>query len=287
MSISNKIIFENAISELTSCQEASQIKLQIKTNLIGVLINTFGNKSPKTIRFWRLIFWLLFKLEFNHLNKAARTHSSVSVFSFWEHWKRFWFRLQDLMAFLLTSQLSRLRCLTSWLFSCLLLFFRTKNTFHYDMSPVFSNLNSREKNKTVGTRVLQRTSRFQRWPTEGAARAHLIWSSGSSGASELLLPFSAWKGEATGRRWDVLNALIIVTASATSSLMWSRHLESVAHAARKGWRADWETASFENLQIAGPTSVSSLFLRGVKRLENDILSFIKCLYYYIKPVQVL
>lgn len=58
------------------------------------------------------------------------------------------------------------------------------------------------------------------------------------------------KGEATGRRWGVLNALISVTVWATSSLMWNRHLESVAHAVKKGRRADGETASSRDLQIA-------------------------------------
>lgn len=150
-------------------------------------------------------------------------------------------------------------------FFSFLLFTKKKITFHYDISPVFLIRTLTRKTKLWEhecwvnvpvpasadrgrcTRTFDLRAEVQAPPARPSSRSPF---------------FSAWKGEATGRRWDVLNALIIVTASATSSLMWSRHLESVAHAASRGWRADWETASSENLQIAGPTSVSSPFFWG-------------------------
>ncbi len=81
-----------------------------------------------------------------------------------------------------------------------------------------------------------------------------------------------WKGEATGWGWDVFNALINVTDSGTSSLMWNRHLESVAHAVKKGWCADGETASCGGFANDGPASVSTL-LCPVKRLRLWNLKF--------------
>lgn len=84
------------------------------------------------------------------------------------------------------------------------------------------------------------------------------------------LPFTVLceKVRATGWGWDVFNALINVT----SPLMWNRHFESVAHAVKKGWCADGETASSGDLQIKGPTSVSTL-LCPVKRLRLWNLKF--------------
>lgn len=50
------------------------------------------------------------------------------------------------------------------------------------------------------------------------------------------------KGEATGWRWDVFNALINVTVPGASSLMWNRHFESVAHAVRKRLMCWWRNS---------------------------------------------
>lgn len=183
------------------------------------------------------------------------------------------------MTFLLTfSQLSGLHYFTSRLSFFLPLVIFLKITFHYDTRPFPPLIWT----LTRKTKLWERECCCEPPSSDGgrqrALHAHIWWSWGSS---ELLLqPFSAWKGDAAGRRWDVLNAFIIVT----SSLMWSRHSESVAHAAREGWRADWETASFENLQIAGAHICLLSFLGGSK----DFFIYIwKCLYYYIKPVQVL
>ena len=97
------------------------------------------------------------------------------------------------------------------------------------------------------------------------------------------LPFAARCEEVRRQAadWDVFNALINVTVSGSvPSLMWNRHFESVAHAVRKKeeegggekrlmcwWRNDILRGGGGDLQMMGPTSVSTLLCpcRGVMR----------------------
>lgn len=119
-----------------------------------------------------------------------------------------------------------------------------------------------------------------------ALHAHIWsagWSSGSSGASELLLPFLCVERWSDGPKMGCFECIhhchSLFDVKQTLGECRPRCEERLTC-----WLRNSILREFAN--CGAHICLLSLF-GGVKRLENDILSFIKCLYYYIKPAQVL
>lgn len=219
-----------------------------------------------------LILWIKYFVTFRGLHHHPLVAYLLSVIRLGGNWERCWFISGDTHLCFLSEMLSHspsfslpsggfaLLALILGFRSCLhLLSFRVPITSAYRVA--LSNYSDSCK-RVWPCRVLGSLR-----PTEGAPWKHLkCWSGGytfvtpSPRYALSSVHCALWKGETTGWEWDVLTPLINVTVSEPSSLMWNRHLESVAHAVRKRVMCWWRKSILRGFANYGPTSVSNSFV---------------------------